>query len=73
MLGCRAPETDGYLKVAATVLNKQGHKLDLVTASLASVPPDALNPRMILAGVPPELLVHKSSEGEGESVSFWKS
>jgi len=39
---------------------------------ISSVPPDAFNPRMIRAGSAPELLVHWSSVGKRESVSFWE-
>src|SRR5258707_9025611 len=38
----------------------------------SSVPPGAFNPRMVLAGLAPELLVHRNSDGKRQSVSFWE-
>src|SRR5258708_18998463 len=38
----------------------------------SSVPPGAFNPRMVLAGLAPELLVHRNSDGNRQSVSFWE-
>src|SRR5258708_33830763 len=51
-------------------MKRRGHEPELVTAT--RVPPGAFNPRMVLAGLAPELLVHRNSDGKRQSVSFWE-
>src|SRR5258708_39226451 len=51
-------------------MKRRGHEPELVTAT--RVPPGAFNPRMVLAGLAPELLVHRNSDGNRQSVSFWE-
>src|SRR6266851_5702865 len=65
-------EREAETRLASLRWKSWGHNPELVTAP-SRVPPGSFNPWMDRAGLAPELLVHRSSDGRGQSVSFWKT